>query len=147
MNFPADLIRSARIRLGLTQAQAAERCGIPLRSYTAYEVGEREPKWGVGTEMLADMQIRSRCATTGNEAGTDDFEPGRPCMCSGCEIQFWRETDELKRYDVTMSMALMSDPYSRAACGILIHAAGGKYSRAHNPASERLSQFLREETP
>ena len=75
MQFPKDLIRSARIRLGLTQAQAADRCGIPLRSYTAYEWGERQPPWGVGTNILQRLGWYCHIAYLGHGADKIIIKP------------------------------------------------------------------------
>lgn len=36
-------IRAARLNSGLTQKQAAEKCGVPFRTYQDWEYGRRNP--------------------------------------------------------------------------------------------------------
>ena len=40
--MPADVIRSARLRKGFTQEEAAEKAGISIRTYQRLEHGERD---------------------------------------------------------------------------------------------------------
>ena len=40
---PADQIKAARATAGLTQRQAAERIGVPLRTLEQWEIGRRNP--------------------------------------------------------------------------------------------------------
>ena len=39
---PKDILREHRIMLGLTQQAVADRAGIPLQSYQAFESGKRK---------------------------------------------------------------------------------------------------------
>lgn len=47
----ADLLRSTRIRAGLSQAELARRAGLPRSVLCAYEHGRREP----GADTLAQV--------------------------------------------------------------------------------------------
>ncbi len=40
--MPADEIRSARLRKGFTQEEAAEKAGVSLRTYQRLEQGKRD---------------------------------------------------------------------------------------------------------
>ena len=40
--MPADVIRSARLRKGFTQEEAAEKAGVSLRTYQRLELGKRD---------------------------------------------------------------------------------------------------------
>ena len=40
--MPADVIRSARLRKGFTQEEAAEKAGISIRTYQRLEQGKRD---------------------------------------------------------------------------------------------------------
>ena len=42
MKTQSDVIRSARLKKGFTQMEAAEKAGIPVRSYQRLETGERD---------------------------------------------------------------------------------------------------------
>ena len=60
-----------RVTLGLTQAEAAARIGVALRTYSAWERGEREPS------ALALKLIETIIpAGWGASAGTTAAEPG-----------------------------------------------------------------------
>lgn len=48
MGTAADLLRTTRIRAGLSQAELARRAGLPRSVLCAYERGSREP----GADML-----------------------------------------------------------------------------------------------
>ena len=40
---PAEQLKAARAAAGLTQRQAAERSGVPLRTLEQWEIGRRRP--------------------------------------------------------------------------------------------------------
>ena len=40
--MPAEVIRSARLRKGFTQEEAAEKAGISIRTYQRLELGKRD---------------------------------------------------------------------------------------------------------
>ncbi|WP_446934522.1 helix-turn-helix domain-containing protein [Pseudomonas aeruginosa] len=55
----ADSIKKARKIKGLTQAQAAELCGISLVSYKRYEGGKNAPRADQLVKLAQGLQISS----------------------------------------------------------------------------------------
>lgn len=73
MNDPLtpEQIVAAREAAGLTQEAAAEAADIPLRSYQAYERGEREPK----SKRAAAIRKALRMGTNPDKTTQGKFEP------------------------------------------------------------------------
>lgn len=86
MNSPSDVLKQKRLRAGLTQAQLAERMGVPKTTYAEYERGRRPVPDGFVKQVEREL-------------GTKWIEPnyhavkrgnhGMPTGCKGCK---WRST-------------------------------------------------------
>ena len=59
----ADLLRNARVRAGLSQAELARRAGIPRSVLCAYERGNREPGTNALAHILAAAGLELRLAS------------------------------------------------------------------------------------
>ena len=65
MTSAAQLLRETRGRVGLTQAELAERCGLTQSVISAYESGRREPSVPMlqrliaGTGLRLELDVRS----------------------------------------------------------------------------------------
>ena len=57
MSFGNEL-RTARQRIGLTQADIAHATGIARPNIAAYEAGRREPRLSTATQLLAAVNVR-----------------------------------------------------------------------------------------
>jgi transcriptional regulator with XRE-family HTH domain len=53
----AERLRELRKQAGVTQAQLAERSGIPLGSIRNYEQGQREPYWNVAFRLATALGV------------------------------------------------------------------------------------------
>lgn len=49
-------LKAARLNAGLTQKQAAERCGVPFRTYQNWEYGTRKPPEYVLAAILEKLK-------------------------------------------------------------------------------------------
>lgn len=58
VNCKASLnnIREARLSSGLTQKQAAEKCGVPLRTFQDWEYGKRKPPEYVAVQIINKLR-------------------------------------------------------------------------------------------
>lgn len=52
-----QLLRQARRRTGITQAELAKRCGVPQSVLSAYERGRRQPSVAALARLLASMGL------------------------------------------------------------------------------------------
>jgi transcriptional regulator with XRE-family HTH domain len=53
-----DMLRTARMRRGLTQTRLAELCGLSSKTISLYERGQRCPSWAALQSMLKNLGFR-----------------------------------------------------------------------------------------
>ncbi len=58
MGSAAQFLRETRLRMGMTQAELAERCGITQSVISAYESGRREPSVPALQRLVAGTGLR-----------------------------------------------------------------------------------------
>ena len=65
-----EVLRSARLRKGYTQVEAAEKAGIPVRMYQRLEIGERDIRSAsmkTGLAICAALRIDPMTLILGEE--------------------------------------------------------------------------------
>lgn len=70
-NSTARLLRDARWMTGLTQAEAAQRAGVPRQTISSYESGTRRPSLDTLERLLAGCGLRLRLSVV-PEPGLED---------------------------------------------------------------------------
>jgi transcriptional regulator with XRE-family HTH domain len=55
----AERLQELREKAGLTQAQLAEKSGLPLGSIRNYEQGQREPYWNVLFKLAGALGVKA----------------------------------------------------------------------------------------
>ena len=64
VHITPKIIKETRLKLGLTQKQAAERCRVQWRAWAAWELGERTPTGPVTIVIeLLIAEAKSKPAT------------------------------------------------------------------------------------
>lgn len=91
----ASRIRSARKQAGLTQVEAAERTGIPLSSYQAYEQGKVSPPFERVDAILAALRGEEGAANGAQISPPADWQ--EQLRQKDAEIERLRAELELER--------------------------------------------------
>ncbi len=80
-SLAGDLLRLARVKVGLTQAQLADRAGVAQSLISAYENGRRQPTLPTLKRLLAaaGLELRTRLDVPDRQAAAaDEWESTRP---------------------------------------------------------------------
>lgn len=79
MTTSAALLRQARTRAGLTQAQLAVRAGVPQSLISAYERGRRQPGGDMLLRLLSETGHRVELRSTVDESRTAAAKLAQAC--------------------------------------------------------------------
>jgi len=70
-----DLLRELRKQAGITQAELAERAGIPLPSLRGHEQGQRIPSWASVVKLAHALQVSTDAFADCDEVKIEEEKP------------------------------------------------------------------------